>query len=142
MTGCQRRRRREADAESSADSPSRLYRDPDNGYLFGVAAGIAEYFGIEGWIVRALMILGLFMFAPPILFGYLMLAIILRRKPEQLYRDSSEERFWRDVRVDPSSSFSRLRHRFRELEHRLRNMEAYVTSDAYRVHREINDLER
>ena len=48
----------------------------------------------------------------------------------------------RDVRVDPSRSFSSLRHRFRELEQRLRSMEAYVTSDAYRVHKEINDLER
>lgn len=123
-------------------NPNRLYRDPANGYVFGVAAGIAEYFGIEAWIVRALLILGVFVAAPPFIIGYVILGLVLPRKPERLYRDETEEKFWRDVRVDPSRSFSSLRHRFRELEKRLRSMEAYMTSDAYRVHREINDLDR
>ena len=123
-------------------SPNRLYRDPANGYVFGVAAGIAEYFGIEAWIVRVLIVCGLFVAGPPLVLGYVVLGLVLSRKPETLYKDETEERFWRDVRVDPARSFSSLRHRFRALEQRLRSMEAYVTSDAYRVHREINDLER
>ncbi len=129
-------------SDTGKAGPNRLYRDPAGGYVFGVAAGIAEYFGIEAWVIRLLMVLGLFVAGPPLVIGYVVLGLVLARKPETLYRDETEERFWRDVRVDPSRSFSTLRHRFRTLEQRLRSMEAYVTSDAYRVHREINDLDR
>lgn len=123
-------------------SPARLYRDPKNGVLFGVCAGIAGYFGINPWIIRALAVAGLVMFTPPTAIGYILMAVLLPRAPEKLYRSPEEARFWSKVRVDPAQSFSELRHRFRELEHRLRSMESYVTSEAYRVHREINDLER
>lgn len=128
--------------EPGANSPNRMYRDPSRGYLFGVAAGVANYFGIDGWIIRALLIVGLFVAFPPVVFGYLLLAVILPRAPEELYKSDDEETFWRGVRVDPAQSFSKLKHRFRELEQRLRSMEAYVTSDAYRVHSEINNLDR
>lgn len=125
-----------------AGSPNRLYRDPRRGVLFGVCAGIAGYFGVNPWIIRALAIMGLVMFTPPVLIGYVIMACLLPRAPERLYRTPEEERFWSGVRVDPAQSFSELRHRFRELEQRLRSLESYITSDAYRVHREINDLDR
>jgi phage shock protein PspC (stress-responsive transcriptional regulator) len=35
----------------------RLYRDPDNAILGGVAAGLAAYFGIEAWIIRLLLVI-------------------------------------------------------------------------------------
>ncbi|MGF1640418.1 MAG: envelope stress response membrane protein PspC [Rhodospirillales bacterium] len=129
------------DAESNGrPSPSRLYRNPRDGVLFGVCAGIADYFGVRRWVVRVLWIGGLMMFPPPAILGYFILAVVLPRAPEHLYETKDAEHFWRDVRVDPGRKFSQLRHRFRELEHRLRAMEAYVTSEAYRVHRKINDL--
>ncbi len=121
-------------------SPSRLYRNPAKGVLFGVCAGIAEYAGVQTWIVRLLAVLALLMFPPPAVVIYLIVAAVLPRVPERLYRDDAEQRFWRDVRVDPSRKFSELRHRFREIEHRLRAMESYVTSKGYRVSREIDDL--
>lgn len=140
--GCGPGSRRASGNGNGKVHPNRLYRNPADGYVFGVAAGIADYFGIDGWIVRALLIVGVFVAGPPLIIGYVILALVLSRKPETLYKDESEEKFWRDVRVDPQRSFSALRHRFRELEQRLRSMEAFVTSDAYRVHREINDLDR
>jgi phage shock protein C len=123
-------------------SPSRLYRDRKERVILGVCAGIAGYFGINPWAVRVLAILGLLMFTPPTIIGYIILALVLPKAPERLYRTPDEERFWTDVRVDPARSSSELRHRFRELEHRLRRIESYVTSEAYRVDREIRDLER
>jgi len=36
-----------------------LYRDPQRGKIAGVCAGLAEYFGVETWIVRLLAISGL-----------------------------------------------------------------------------------
>lgn len=126
----------------SSASPSRLYREPQTGVLFGVCSGIAGYFGINPWIIRALAVMGLIMFTPPTAIAYILMAMLLPRAPERLYRSDEEARFWSRVRVDPAQSFSALRHRFRELEQRLRSLESYVTSEAYRVHREIEDLDR
>lgn len=123
-------------------NPSRLYRDRKDRFILGVCAGIARYFGINPWVVRVLAILGLLMFTPPTIIGYIILALVLPKAPERLYRTPDEERFWTEVRVDPARSSSELRHRFRELEHRLRRMESYVTSEAYRVNKEIRDLDR
>lgn len=35
----------------------KLYRDPENAILGGVAAGLAAYFGIENWIIRLLLVI-------------------------------------------------------------------------------------
>lgn len=127
---------------SNQTSPSRLYRNPDRGFVLGVCAGIADYFGIQPWVVRIGTVIALFMFPPPTLIGYFILALVLPKAPRRLYRSEAEGRFWRNVRLDPSRSFAELRHRFRGLEHRLGRMEAYVTSEAYRVENEINGLDR
>jgi phage shock protein C len=126
--------------QNDRPSPSRLYRNRRDGMILGVCAGIADYFGVQRWVVRVLWVGGLLMFPPPTIIGYFLLAMLLPKMPEHLYENKDEEHFWRDVRVDPARKFSELRHKFREQEHRLRGMEAYVTSEAYRVHREINDL--
>ena len=123
-------------------SPSRLYRNPVDGYIFGVCAGIGDYFGIRSWIVRLITLLGLFMFTLPTILAYVILAAMLPKTPDHLYRDDQEKTFWRAVRVDPARTCSKLRHRFRELEHRLRALEAYVTSENYRVQRQFNDLDK
>jgi phage shock protein C len=126
--------------QNDRPSPSRLYRNRRDGMILGVCAGIADYFGVQRWVVRVLWVGGLLMFPPPTIIGYFLLALLLPKMPEHLYENKDEEHFWRDVRVDPARKFSELRHRFREQEQRLRGIEAYVTSEAYRVHREINDL--
>lgn len=128
--------------ESGGAGASRLYRDNRNRVILGVCAGIADYFGINPWAVRVLAIIGLVIFTPPTIIAYVLLALLLPKAPQRRYRTAGEELFWTQVRVDPAGSFSELRHRFRELEQRLRTIESYVTSEAYRVNREINDLDR
>lgn len=128
--------------DNSRPSPSRLYRSQRSKILMGVCSGIAEYLGVEPWMVRVFTVIAGFMFAPPTLAGYLILAFVLPKAPQDLYRDEGEQRFWRDIRVDPAQKFSELRHRFRELERQLQRMEAYVTSKSFRLNREIKDLER
>ena len=129
-------------SDSDRPSLSRLYRNRQDGILFGVCAGIADYFGVRPWVVRGLVIIAMLMFPPPTLLAYVITAMVVPRAPEKLYKTDEEQSFWRGVRVDPSRKFSELRHRFRELEVRLRKMETYVTSEGYRVNREINDLDR
>ena len=130
------------DEDLQRPSPSRLYRDPEHGILKGVCAGVAQYFGIDPIIVRGVVVISLFMFPPPTIIVYLILTFVLPRRPAGLYETPAEERFWKDVRTEPVNTLSSLRHRFRELEQRLRRMETYVTSQEFRLNREINDLER
>jgi phage shock protein C len=121
--------------------PSRLYRNTERGVIFGVCAGLADYFGISRFIVRIVAVIALFMFPPPTLFCYFMAALLIRRAPAYHYESDAEKEFWRQVRLKPSESLSRLRHRYREQEQRIRNMEAFVTSSEAKLHRAFRDLE-
>lgn len=121
--------------------PSGLYRNTERGRLFGVCAGLADYFGISPFVVRIAAVIALFMFPPPTVICYLLAALLIDRAPADLYHSDAEKEFWRQVRVKPSESLSRLRHRYREQEQRLRNMEAFVTSSEAKLHRAFRDLE-
>lgn len=121
--------------------PSGLYRNTERRRLFGVCAGLADYFGISPFLVRLGTVIAFFMFPPPTLICYLLAALLLDRAPAQLYESDAEKEFWRQVRVKPSESLSRLRHRYREQEQRIRNMEAFVTSSEAKLHRAFRDLE-
>lgn len=70
-----------------------LYRDPSKGKIAGVCAGLAEYFGIELWLVRILTLTGFFLLAPPFFFvGYIAAWFILEKKPRGMAsRPRSEE---------------------------------------------------
>ena len=59
-----------------------------------------------------------------------------------LYKDPQEEVFWRSVRVEPSTTVARVRHRFRELDSRVQRVERYVTSSRFKLDRDFRDLEQ
>jgi len=123
-------------------SRSRLYRDPANGRIAGVCAGLAEYLGVSALLIRIVFIFGLIMFTVPTLIAYILAGVLLPVVPEGLYASQEEETFWRDVRTDPRDTATRLRHKFRELEAKLAAMERYVTSQEFELNREFRDLER
>jgi len=128
-------------ANEQKASPTRLYRDSEHGKLFGVCAGVADYFGFRRGAVRfAVIVLSLFM--PMTILIYLVMAFLLPRKPEEMYKNKQEEQMWRDIRVEPATTFGRVRHRFRELEARLQRVERYVTSSRFKLDRDFRDLER
>jgi len=71
-----------------------LYRDPSKGKIAGVCAGIAEYFGMEIWLVRILTLTGFFLLAPPFFFvGYIAAWFILEKKPRGLSTRARESEF-------------------------------------------------
>ena len=121
-------------------NPSRLYRDTYNGVIMGVCAGIADYFGINAWAVRLAAVIGLFLFTIPAIIGYVLAGFFVPKKPEGLYESPGEEAFWRGVRTEPGRTAHDLGHKFREMERRLRAVEAYVTSREFRLKRDIDDL--
>ena len=118
-------------------NPHRLYRDKENSMLAGVAAGLANYFGLNRKGLRLIMAVATVFFFPFMVPAYIILAIILPVKPQDLYQDESQEKFWRGVSMAPTDVFSNLSHRFRELDLRLQKMEAYVTSREFEMDREL-----
>ncbi|MBT8070183.1 MAG: envelope stress response membrane protein PspC [Xanthomonadales bacterium] len=123
-------------------NPHRLYRDKDNAILAGVCAGVADYFGLNRKGLRLVAAVSTFFFLPFMVPAYIVLAIILPAKPQDLYQDESQEKFWRGMSMAPTDVFSNLNHRFRELELRLQKMEAYVTSREFSIDSELGKKSR
>jgi len=127
---------------NSTSTRHRLWRDTDRGILAGVCAGIADYIGVEPIVVRLAAVLGLIFFFPPTIVVYVILAIVLTRKPPELYASPEEEAFWRGVGTAPADTLHSLKRKFADLEVRLGRMESEVTSGDFELHREFRDLGR
>ena len=123
-------------------NPHRLYRDKDHAILAGVCAGVANYFGLNRKGLRLIAAVSTVFFAPFMIPTYIVLAIILPAKPQDLYKDESQEKFYRGLSMAPSEVFSNLNHRFRELDLRLQKMEAFVTSREFNIDRELGKNRR
>ena len=117
-------------------NPHRLFRDKENGRIAGVCAGIADYFGFNVTAIRLLTAFSMLFFWPILL--YILLAFLLPVKPTELYENVEQANFWRGVSNAPSDIFGELRHRFRDLELRLRGMEAFVTSKEFEIDHELS----
>ncbi len=124
-------------------NPHRLYRSTEHRVLFGVCAGLADYYGWSIAVTRVIAIL--LLFTPLVgaeILGYIILAVILPKRPIQVYKSPEEEQFWRAASEAPTYTVGQLRHRLREMEERLRGMETYVTSPRYELDRELRKASR
>jgi phage shock protein C len=120
----------------------RLYRDPRRGWVAGVCAGLADYFGLSTGVVRLVMVVLLMAFTLPTLLAYVIAAMVLERRPEAMQASREEEAFWRSVRLEPSRTARDLARKFQDMERRLRAAEAKVTSSEFKLRRQFRDLER
>lgn len=120
-------------------SRNRLYRDKDRGLIAGVCSGLADWTGVNRVALRIIVILLAIPFTAVMLIGYIVMWILVPKRPRNLYRDAREEEFWREVRRAPVDGVGQLNRRFRELDERLRRMEAWLTSSEYRIDRELRD---
>lgn len=118
-------------------NPHRLYRSREHRILFGVCAGIAEYWGFSRCGVRVAAIIGAICFPPFVIPAYLIMALVVPRKPVEVNLSEEQQVFWRDVSTRPADLFGSLHHRFRELDLRLQRIEAYVTSKEFEMDREL-----
>ena len=120
---------------------TRFYRDKQNGKWAGVCAGIADYTGIDVTLVRLGFVGSLFIMGPISIFIYILAAWMAPKKPVELYDTSrDEQKFWQGVRANPRRTARVVRSRFREIDRRLADVEAYVTSSNSRLAREIEQL--
>jgi phage shock protein C len=155
-----RRARARERSERMLERSPRLTRDVENAKIVGVCAGIANYYGVEAWVVRCIAVTGLLFFGSIVFPAYWIMFFVMdspgkdessRREPRsrrrrgrrqstsdrdaieplpELHRDSSPRRNLRNVQAD-----------LREVELRLRRMETHVTSGQYELQRELNKID-
>ena len=146
-----------------------LQRDTEGGKIAGVCAGLADFFGVETWLVRIATVAATLLIAGPFIpVFYIAAWFILDKKvthPKTVashqaasfsskqskgkgwHNDLAEE----DKKVEvkskvwqagepPKQAFYDIKHQFVRLEQRLRKVETYVTSSEYQLNREINKL--
>ncbi|WP_321282612.1 envelope stress response membrane protein PspC [uncultured Vibrio sp.] len=124
-----------------------LYRDPANGKLAGVCAGFANYFGVEVWLIRILVIsAGLLGGTFLVLLAYVALAFMLEKQPMTYSENikaqqdhTLKSKPWQKGQ-SPEQLLGVLERDFERIDSKIRNMEAYVTSDTFRVDREFSKL--
>lgn len=75
----------------------KLCKDPDNGLVFGVCAGLGWWLGVKVWAVRLVALLALVIWTGPTLIAYLIAALVLNKRPAARYDRYrwQEERFGR-----------------------------------------------
>lgn len=143
-----------------------LYRNPSNGKIAGVCAGIADYFGWETWLVRILVVSGVLFGMPFLILGYVAAWFILDQTPkgpvkQSKYHKAGTSKYSQDksaseyeqvnesIKVKarvwqsgepPKQAFHDIRRKFSSLEKQLQAIEHYVTSSEFTVAREINKL--
>ncbi len=121
---------------------TRFYLDRRNKKWKGVCAGISDYSGIDVTIVRiGLVIMTILGGFPWTLIAYWIAAWMAPVKPSDLtYENAEDAKFWQGVRTNPRRTARLVRSRFRDLDRRLADIEAYVTSSNSRLSREIDQL--
>ncbi|MEZ8102497.1 MULTISPECIES: envelope stress response membrane protein PspC [Vibrio] len=124
-----------------------LYRDPVNGKITGVCAGLANYFALEVWLVRILVISaallgGSFL----VLLAYIAMTLMIEKQPAnyvEAIKTEQEHKLknkpWQQGQT-PEMLLNTIERDFHNLETQIRDIEAYVTSDAFKVDKEFKTL--
>jgi len=126
----------------NAPRHTKFYLDKQNAKWKGVCAGIADYTGIDVTVIRiGLVVLTFIGGFPWTLVAYWVAAWLAPVKPHELaYETPEQAKFWQGVRASPRRTVRDVRSRFRDIDRRLADVEAYVTSSNSRLAREIEQL--
>ena len=73
----------------------RCYRDPENGWILGVCAGLAEHFGLPIWGVRLIAAVLIWFFSVPMVVAYFVAALLMPERPLRYCGPGDERSFWR-----------------------------------------------
>ena len=125
----------------SRGPPPRVWRQDEGAMIAGVCVGLAEDLDLPLPLVR--LVAALFLVLPTGL-AYLALTLLLRRRRPGAYRQPARgdrsstgagPRSARPAAPPIGQSWALLQHRFEMLEPRLKNIEAFVTSSDFELHR-------
>lgn len=125
-----------------------LYRNKQAGKIAGVCAGLADQFDISPNVVRWIFFGSLFFLGSVPILLYIIAWFFVSPRPqrvEEAYRyDENQHRYRRKnmFNYGPNSS-TRLKeaeNRMNSVKDRVAAMETYVTSRAYRINKEIDNI--
>jgi phage shock protein C len=104
-----------------------------NGLVFGVAKGLANHFNTSAFLVRLLFIVVavFFIFWPAIII-YLTMAFLLPQEPFLLPKTEQDMELWLLGQSDPKAAMDSLVRHSEYLEKKIRRLENYVTSKAFK----------
>lgn len=77
-----------------------FYRDRENGWIFGVCAGLADRFNLQVGAIRIIAVICLLAFFWVTAAVYIGATLLIRRKPLIYSGQRSEAEFWRTYRRD------------------------------------------
>lgn len=121
-----------------------LMRDKAKGKIAGVCAGIADYYNIEVWLVRIIAVTALIFSSSFVTVIYIALWFILDEKPAehaalQTSHIGVKTKVW-EAGEAPTRAFLEIQQEFKDLENALQQMERYVTSNSFKLDRELKQL--
>ncbi len=132
-----------------------LYRKPAKGKVFGVCAGLAEYFGWESWKVRLITIIAAFLTGFWLVFIAYMVAFFVlepapRNQSDSETKTENNSRF-NDRLDEVKQTFHSKTHssqvsleevstRLTQLKKKVERMEAHVTSGRFELEREFRRM--
>jgi phage shock protein C len=122
-------------------SRTRFYRDTQDGKVFGICAGIADYTGFDINLVRISMVAAIFLSGGSIIPFYIVAALVTPKKPKEFaLSDPEQQQFWQGVRASPARTARDIRSRLRDIDRRLADIESYVTTENRSLANEIEQL--
>lgn len=152
----------EEHTEESNHRPKVLFRDPENGPLFGVCTGIAQYLGVEAWIIRLICVVGVFCIGWIVIPAYILAIFIMDTRPDgyevppqynnrfrksykrrKYVRSKKKDKKAEDEFEQPNSFHWRMngvRREINKMEKKLERMETYITSGRYELFKEFENL--
>ena len=157
-----RRARARRRSERVMERSPRLCRDDEHAKIVGVCAGIANYYGVESWVVRCIAVTGLLFFGSIVFPAYWIMYFVMdspkrekQEKREQRRQRRRESRTQSRIKsvgealmsdqmepvVSPRRNLRHVQADLQEVELRLRRMESHVTSGQYELQRELHKIE-
>lgn len=118
----------------------KLYRNRQKGIVGGVCAGVADYFEIDPIIVRILFVASLFMTLQIAFIVYCIAYFALDNNPDALTDSSGKLCSKFNNAYERQSVLNSVHTRYKNVEKRLRTLEAYVTSNRFKLRDEIDQL--
>ncbi len=122
-------------AQLKTDGPFRA----SDGFIFGVAKGLAEHFGWSVGLVRFIIVLStIFLFFWPTVLLYLLAALVMSPAPRESLASPEERDIWLQAQLDPEAALGGLSRRAARMEKRMRRLEDHVTSKEFSWSRRLN----
>ena len=118
---------------------TKFYRDKKNAKLMGVCSGLEDYTGVNAiwWRLGFIILTFATGFGIP---AYFALGLLATKKPEHLYVDQDETKYWQRVRQSPKRTAREIKAGFRDIDRRLAEVETYYVTSNPRLSAEIERL--